>query len=172
MEVMTRLPVKVSLLTTLRECAKKMIEGRVGSLLIEENGVLKGIMTEKDCVESIAAGIDPEKVAVSGVMNTNVVVVKPDMDVLDAIKLMSEKEVRRLPVVDREGKIVGLVTATDILRVEPELLEIMVEERVIMKGIPKDRSEGECKECGAFTLLRRVGARGMCEECVLQQKAY
>ncbi len=164
MDAMTRTPVSLGPETILLDCAKKMIKEKVGSLVVLENNLLKGIITEKDLVNAMAQGLDKKKIPVKEVMTKQVITINPQMDLLEAIRLMSEKEVRRLPVVDKTNRIIGLLTVSDILKVEPQLLEIIFEKELILPK--KIRTEdGECEICGAYTLLHSSKRKSVCSEC-------
>ncbi len=163
-EAMSRSPVIVGPQLSLLECAQRMIEEKVGSLLVLENQMLKGIVTEKDMVGAVAKDLDKKKTKVSEIMSKSIIAIKPQKDLLEAIRLMSEKEVRRLPVIDEKNNLVGMLTASDILRVEPELLEIVFDKGVIGKRVSK-LEDGECNVCGSFTLVNYNGDKRVCNEC-------
>lgn len=166
MDAMTRTPVVVGPEMTLGVCARKMIAEKVGSLVVQENSLLRGIVTEKDFVLAVTKGLDMRKTRVKDVMSGIVFTVKPNKDVLEAIRLMAEKEVRRLPVVDEKNLLVGLVTVNDILRVQPQLLELVFEKRILSRpSIRPGEEDGECELCGSYTLLHVSGGKRVCEEC-------
>ena len=163
MNAMTRMPVSISADTTMQGCAKRMIEEGVGSVLIVENGAILGILTEKDMTRALAEDQVMKEVRVSEFMSKEVISIQPEKDVLEAIKLMSEKEVRRLPVVDKKNKLIGLITVSDILRVEPDLLEIAFQKQLISHGSP--RRQGECELCGNYASLGESNGKRVCSDC-------
>ena len=161
---MTRNPVIVSPLVTVEDCAKKMIKEKVGSLIIEENNKIKGIVTEKDIVQKIvAANLNPKKVPVNKIMTANPIVIDPEKDLMEAIRLMNEKQLRRLPVV-KENKLIGLLTIRDILKIQPELLDLIAEKSKI-HYMDFECHEGECDICGNYTVLRKKKNKLICNEC-------
>lgn len=110
--------------------AKLMRDQHVGSVLIvdEQDGkrVPVGIVTDRDLVvEVIAPGLDPDAITVGDIMMTGFAVVKEETGVFEAIKYMRAKGVRRLPVVDREEKLVGIVTLDDLLILLSEELDAL-----------------------------------------------
>jgi len=116
-DIMSRDVATVSPAQNLASGAMIMAEGRVSSLVVTKHGQAVGIVTETDFLKKIAAqGISADDAKVREVMSSPVISVRPDMSVLDAGKIAEDKHVKRLPVLDA-GKLVGIVTQTDLIRV-------------------------------------------------------
>ncbi len=99
---------------TIAEAAKMMVQTDRGVLVVLSHGQPVGIVTEHDFVHKVLAkDIDASKVKVEKIMSQPLVTVDPDADLLQASKLMREKNIRRLPVV-KDGIIYGVVTSRDI----------------------------------------------------------
>jgi signal-transduction protein with cAMP-binding, CBS, and nucleotidyltransferase domain len=130
-DAMSQSPKNISEDASILDCAKVMLEKRVGSLLVINEEMLEGIITEKDVVRVIAKGLDPTNTTVGEIMSTRIHSSKPDDDLTEAMHHMYKNKVRRLPVIHK-GKIVGIITMTDILRIQPALFEL-----VLAKGIGK-----------------------------------
>jgi CBS domain-containing protein len=107
--------------TTLREVAADDADGDVGAMPIVENGVLVGIVTDRDIVvRAIAEGKKPDSV-IGDVMTTEIFSVKPDDFAFEAIRLMGDRQVRRVPVVSETGELAGIIAMADIaLEMEDE----------------------------------------------------
>jgi CBS domain-containing protein len=113
-EVMTAAPETVSPGTTLREAARLMERGDIGDVLVVENEQLRGIVTDRDmAVRAVAQALDPATATVSQVFTPSAVSVSPTATVQEAIKLMRENDVRRLPVVE-SGRAIGIVSLGDL----------------------------------------------------------
>ena len=97
-----------------KEAARLMVDRRIGSLIANRDGLPFGIVTERDMVKIVAAGMDPAKVTVADVMTAPLVTVESAAPLSDAARRMVEKQVKRLVVVDHE-KIVGIVSQTDLV---------------------------------------------------------
>lgn len=114
--------------TTVAAAAKLMRHGHVGSLVIvaQMNGGKRmpvGIVTDRDIiVEVIATGLDPATITVGDIMSGELVVGRESDTVLETLEIMRFKGVRRLPTVDGEGQLVGIVTVDDLLEVLAEEL--------------------------------------------------
>jgi len=101
---------------SLREAAKRMLDRRVGSLLVVgSDGKLRGIVTERDLLYACAEGWSCGNRRVWEVMTENPVTVSPDDSIVDVIRKMRDMGVRHIPVVDAEGKPVGIISARDVL---------------------------------------------------------
>ncbi len=99
---------------TLRDAALMMRDGDMGSVPVVEGGKLVGIVTDRDIVvRSIADGKDASA-SVADAMTTDIFSVKPDDFVFEAIRLMGDKQVRRVPVVDENGTLAGIIAMADI----------------------------------------------------------
>jgi CBS domain-containing protein len=119
-ELMTPDPATVGPDTTLGEVATLLKQEDCGSLPVVENSRLVGIITDRDIViRAVAAGKDPKKTRVSDVMSADPVTIKPDDAVDEARKVMAERQIRRLPVVEN-GHLVGIVVIAQIARAESE----------------------------------------------------
>jgi CBS domain-containing protein len=106
--------------TLVVEAAILMRQGHVGDLVIvEQTGGRKiplGIVTDRDIVvEVVAPGVDPKGIRLGDLLLGRVVTVAEDLDRADAVRLMATSGVRRLPVVDAAGGLVGIVTLDDLL---------------------------------------------------------
>ena len=101
---------------TLREAAARMKDLDVGSLPVcGDNDRLVGMITDRDVtVRSTAAGADPDTARVKDVMTPEIVYCFEDQDVAEAARLMKEKQIRRLVVLNRDKRLVGIVSLGDL----------------------------------------------------------
>jgi CBS domain-containing protein len=106
---------------SLREVATLMRDGDMGSIPVVEDGKLVGIVTDRDIVvRSIADGKDASS-PISEAMTTEIFSVRPDDFVFEAIRIMGDKQVRRVPVVDENGALAGIIAIADVaLEMEDE----------------------------------------------------
>jgi CBS domain-containing protein len=119
-DVMTRDPAALGPQATLGEAATLMRQEDCGSIPIVEDGRLVGIVTDRDIVvRAVAAGKDVRSTKVSEVMSADPVFISPDTDVDEASKVMAERQIRRLPVVE-DGKLAGILVIGQIARREPD----------------------------------------------------
>ena len=100
---------------TLKEAAMKMKELDVGLLPVCDDEQLCGMLTDRDItVRSTADGQDPTTTPVEGVMTQNVVYAFEDQDEENAAKLMEENQIRRLIIINRDARLVGIVSLGDL----------------------------------------------------------
>jgi CBS domain-containing protein len=110
--------------------AKMMKDEDVGFAPIVEGDRLVGTVTDRDiAVKVVAEGKDPQTTLVREIAETNVVTVEPDQDLDEALQLMASHRVRRLPVVEQDRRLVGVVAQADVAQeAEPKKAGEMVEE--------------------------------------------
>lgn len=115
---MTKNPVCCLPTDTVKKAAELMKEGDFGALPVvesQESGKILGIITDRDItVKVVADGKDPESTPVESVMNGNVFTVHEDGDVGEALSIMADQQIRRVPVVDTDDRIVGMIAQADI----------------------------------------------------------
>jgi predicted transcriptional regulator len=102
---------------TVLDAAKYMTDMNVGSVIITD-GKNKpvGILTDRDIVTKVIANEkEPKSVRVKDIMTSPVTTINVEKDIIDATRLMAEHWIRRLPVVDQTGKVVGVMSLDDIL---------------------------------------------------------
>ena len=116
-EVMTDRPRCVTAETTVSEAAQLMKSDDVGSLPVLDGEQLAGMITDRDIViRAIAEGKDPRGMPVREVASRELVRVNADDDLSSALQLMATQQVRRLPVVDDDGRLVGILAQADVAR--------------------------------------------------------
>ena len=114
-QIMTRDPEAVTPDFTLKDAALKMRQLDIGMLPIRSDDRLVGMLTDRDItVRAIADGRDPTNTKVSDIMTPEVVYCFEDQDVSEAAKLMQEKQIRRLPILNRQKRLVGIVSLGDV----------------------------------------------------------
>lgn len=115
-DIMQRNVVKVDGENSIIEVCKIMGEKHIGSVIVEIEGKPTGIFTERDLLSKIfLSKLDIEKVKVKDYMSKPLVTIKPDVGLREAARMMSELHIRRLPVVDDEGRLLGIITSSDIV---------------------------------------------------------
>ncbi|UCG95760.1 MAG: CBS domain-containing protein [archaeon] len=163
-DAMTKNIVKVDPDESIINVANKMKEKDIGSMLVCKNKKLVGLITSEDLVKRIIVPTkDAKNLKAKDVMTKKLVTASSDEDLAEAIRIMIDKSVQRLPVVDG-NRLVGILTDGDILRMAPHLVESLVESRREMEG----GMEGDaCEVCGNYSEnLRRVNGQWVCEECM------
>ena len=131
-EIMTEAAVTDRSDDTLAEAARKMWKQQTGSLLVLEGEDLVGIITERDVLRAVASGMPLGETRVSEVMTKDLVTVHPGASLREAARIMTDRWIRHLPVLER-GKLVGILSQRDLAGVlagalnEPEALEQLID---------------------------------------------
>ncbi|WP_342642596.1 CBS domain-containing protein [Rhodoligotrophos ferricapiens] len=100
---------------TVQEAAIRMAEEDIGAVLVGSEDALQGILTDRDIILRVVVdGLDVTGVLVRDVMSSTLFTCRETDDVADVLREMTERQVRRLPVVDEHGKPIGLVTLSDL----------------------------------------------------------
>lgn len=169
-DAMTAKPITVKKNSCLMECASKMKKNRVGVLII--NDKVLSIITEQDIVrEGVANNLNPKKAMASEVMTNLEHTIEPQQDVFEALTKMRDFDIRHLPVVDNK-KMVGLITLKDILKIEPQIHDLLTqklnqkeEEEQSIKDQIKEK-EGVCNICGNYSdNLKEKNYIFFCKKC-------
>jgi len=114
---MTSNPCSIDAEKSVAYAAKMMKEEDVGLAPIVEGGKLIGMLTDRDiAIRVVAEGKDPEQLTVREVASTQVVTIDPQQDLEEALRIMAKHQVRRLPVVEEDGRLVGVVAQADVAR--------------------------------------------------------
>lgn len=114
-EVMTRAVVTVGPDAPLGVAVRRMRDAAVGSLLVVEDDIPVGLLTDRDIVVRVLAESGyHERTPVRRAMSVGLVCCREDQSVDEAARLMAERGVRRLPVLDRQGKLVGVLSQRDL----------------------------------------------------------
>jgi len=99
---------------SVREVAALMREGDMGAVPVVDEGKLIGIVTDRDIVVRVVADGKGSDTSISEAMTTELFTVKPDDFVFEAIRLMGDKQVRRVPVIDDKGELAGIIAMADV----------------------------------------------------------
>jgi CBS domain-containing protein len=135
-DVMVREVITVDENSTVKEAVDIMNEFQIGSLIVLEKGKAIGIVTERDFLRRvIGEGKDAKNTRVGEIMTTPLVVVEPSTDLEEAVKLMFQRKIKKLAVVDAK-KLVGIVTLTDIARFQPQMIK-MLKQLTTKQAVPK-----------------------------------
>ncbi|NYT20118.1 MAG: CBS domain-containing protein [Methanosarcinales archaeon] len=176
-EVMTEKVITTDIEESALKVGKEMIKHNVGSIIVTKNDEAVGIITERDMVKKIIAkNKKTENVSASMLMSSPLIMIKPSTNVIDASKIMSKANIRRL-VVMQNGKIVGIITDRDLLTIAPglntilaDLIEINRKQDVMAE---EEYEGGICQGFGYYVGdLAMVNGRILCESCRDEEEYY
>ncbi|MCS7140343.1 MAG: CBS domain-containing protein [Candidatus Nezhaarchaeota archaeon] len=166
-DVMSTDPVTVSAEDSAVKAAILMDKHGVGCVIVVDGQRRPiGIVTERDLVSRVMArGLKGDEVTCREVMSSPLITIDPQAPLVSAMSKMARHKVRRLIVLDR-GRLVGIVTERDILKVAPALIEILASKSEVEESYVKEVQVGECEICGVWSEdLREVNGHFICEEC-------
>jgi CBS domain-containing protein len=129
-ELMTSNPRTIEASGTITEAAQAMRDEDTGIVPIVEGDRLVGTITDRDiAVKVVAESKDPQSTTVGEIASRDLVTIDPQQDLDEALRLMAQHQVRRLPVVEEDGKLVGILSQADVAReASPEQTGRVVEE--------------------------------------------
>jgi CBS domain-containing protein len=114
-DVMVRNVLTIEASATLQEAAQRMREGNVGVLPVVDAGRLRGVITDRDLVvRGMARGMDAAQTPVRYIASEDLACARADWDVEDAMQVMADCQVGRLPVVDDDNRVIGIVTLSSL----------------------------------------------------------
>ncbi len=126
-DVMKKNVVTLHANATVQEAARVMKDKGIGSIIVIEGNEAKGILTERDIVRKVVAEMKPLTTRVKDVMSHPLIVVEPETALEDAARVMHDNNIRRLPVINREGLLVGILTENDIMSLFPTIVDLIEE---------------------------------------------
>jgi CBS domain-containing protein len=116
-ELMTKNPCSIDADKPVAYAAKMMRDEDVGLAPIVEGQKLIGTLTDRDiAIRVVAEGKDPQSTTVREVASSRLVTIDPDQDLDEALRLMAQNQIRRLPVVEEDGKLAGVIAQADVAR--------------------------------------------------------
>ena len=113
-DVMTRALITVNLSTTVLQVAKMMEQGGIGAIMVQNNSNPVGIVTDRDFATKIAANNLPFDTPVEKIMSSPLITINHNEPISAAAERMTTKKIRKLPVTEN-GKVVGIITSTDLV---------------------------------------------------------
>jgi CBS domain-containing protein len=136
LEIMTRDPELIDPNASIREAARRMKQEDIGALPVGENDRLVGMVTDRDiAVRGVAEDRSPSSTSVRDVMSEKVYYCFEDDDVEEAARCMADNQVRRLPILNRDKRMTGIVSLADIAKTHEEC------EKTALEGVSEPSSE-------------------------------
>jgi CBS domain-containing protein len=113
-DIMTQKPLTLQTSDTITAAARTMRDGNIGDVVVLEDGQICGILTDRDIViRALAEGMDPSRTTVGQVCSRELTTLSPDDSIAQAVSIMRDKAIRRLPVVE-DGRPIGIVSLGDL----------------------------------------------------------
>lgn len=174
-EIMSKPVYTIDINKTAQDAGKLMRKIRRGFLVVVKKKHPIGVISDSDIIQQVVAkNIKANQLKIKSLMSEPVVFAEPDEDILSVVRKMKKSNIHRLPVVDK-GKVVGVISLTDIAHTSPEMLDLL-EYRLKMKEMPSEIKEeltsGICDSCDNYSEdLKMVDDKWLCEDCIEELKA-
>lgn len=133
-DVVVRKVVTISPEACTRDAIHLMEEKSTSCLVVMVEGRIEGILTSRDVIQRVVArGLDPSGVTVGEIATHPVIVLKPETFLGEAIKVMLQRRIKKIPLVDDGGRLVGLISLSDIVEFHSELFSALWERIIMME---------------------------------------
>lgn len=127
-EIMTENVVTIENDRTVLDACNIYKDRKIGCLIVTKEGHLDGIITERDIIHRVISNEkDPRATKIEEIMTRDIKSILPTAEVKEAAEIMSENNIKKLPVVSDNGDVVGIITDTDIANMIPNFLKILAE---------------------------------------------
>ncbi|MPM28925.1 hypothetical protein SDC9_75463 [bioreactor metagenome] len=177
-EVMNKAVIVMDIKSDIPAIAREMISRDAGSIIVTDNGLAMGIITERDLVKGIVAqNRKPSEVNANEILSTPLLTVDPAKSIIEASRIMLKANIKRLPVLEN-GVIRGVISNTDILMVTPGLNTILRDlidmNREALLSIPSREEMPDfensrinvCESCDSFSIdTKYIDGRYLCGNC-------
>lgn len=157
---------------TVQKVAMLMRAKNIRGIPIVEKNKIVGMLTDKDIVSKVVAeNKSPRDITAGEIMSPKIITAAPEDSITEVAKIMYANNVGRIPVIDKKGNLVGIVTETDITKIAPGIIDILYAHDEIENGAPSVKSrhptvEGRCEECSqVYDDLVEVEGQWLCRSC-------
>ncbi|MBW6462397.1 MAG: CBS domain-containing protein [DPANN group archaeon] len=169
-EIMSKNVFVIDIDENIQTVAHMMREKNVSGLIVIENDNAVAVLTLDDIVKKVVAeNLSPIDVKVRDIMSSSMITAQVDELLTDVAMKMGANNVSRIPILDREGNLKGIITKTDMLKTIPAIVNYLYEkesEREIIPVTERILSDGICEDCGNYSdELRNFENRWICQEC-------
>lgn len=139
-DIMKKNVISIDSSMTVNDAAKMMDDASIGAIVVLENGIAIGIITERDLVRRIIAKEKPLSTNVKAAMSSPLIVINPDDTVWELAQLMKTRRIHRVPAV-KDNRLVGMVTTSDVVKLcsvgsDDEMNRIT--EQILLRMKPKE----------------------------------
>ncbi len=174
--VMTKDVIVADAKDSVQKVAMLMRRHNIRGLPVVEGKTVVGMLTDRDIVTKVVAeNKSSHDINADDIMSPKIIAADPDDSITDVAKVMYANNVGRIPVVDKKGNLLGIVTETDLTKIAPGLIDILYEHTDIEEGAPPAKGrhptiEGRCENCGQiYDELVEVEGQWLCHNCSLDK---
>ena len=136
-DIVVRKVVTVNSDTSAIDATNLMEAKSTSCLIVIDEGKVDGILTSRDVIQRVVAkGLEPKEVTVREIATRPVIMLKPEALLSEAIKIMLQKKIKKIPLIcedDRQGGLIGLISLSDIVEYHSELFSTLWEQIIMME---------------------------------------
>lgn len=172
-DIMNSLVISSSSDDSIKDIAKKMVQDKIGSIVIVRAGEPVGIVTDRDIVTVGLTTDEKPSMIKAGEVMQELHTIDADADMATAAKILRKYNIKRLGVASN-GKLAGIISASDVIAAMPSLVDVVLEKAGVLRydiGMPRTESKisGYCDICEEWSdLLKYSDGVFICEECTEQ----
>ncbi len=169
-DIMSQPVYTIDINKTAGDAGKLMYRTNRGALIVTKNKRAIGIVTDSDLIRKvIAKNLKPSSVKIKNILSKPLITVHQDENIVDAARKLRRSSIKRLPVVERDGNVLGIISQTDIAATSPELVDLL-ENRLKSQEEPfvikEELTSGVCDSCGDYSVnLKNINDQWLCESC-------
>jgi|GEM_PF-263333 len=170
--IMTKKVAVADIKDTIQKIAMQMRTHNIRGIPIADKNRIVGMLTDRDIVSKVVAeNKSPRDVTAGEIMSPKLITASPDDGMTEVARIMYANNVGRIPVIDKKGNLVGIVTETDITKIAPALIDVLYAHDEIENVAPPTKSrhptvEGRCEECSqVYDDLVEVDGQWLCRSC-------
>jgi CBS domain-containing protein len=143
-------PITVTEDTTIDQAASTMWEKSIGSVIVvDKDGKMAGIITASDIIFAVTKSLIGRQVPVSGIMSKTSIMATPNESVITAVERMMSENVRHLPVIEKNGTPVGIISTKDTMGISEPLLKFVFKSQRKAKAKPKAKPKAKTKRASS-----------------------
>ena len=144
-EVIIRKAVTIEACESIQDATESMQKNSSSSLIVTKKGKIKGILTTRDVVSRVVAkGLEPARLTVGDVMSSPVIMLRPETSLSEALKIMIQRKIKKVPIVmgeEEDAELLGIISFSDVVEYHTDIFNELWQE--LLLTVPAIEVQGE-----------------------------